>query len=264
MDESLAKAIEGNVAAFLIAMGRAGGADERRDAEIEWTVGGSPIGYHNAVVRCDTVAERAGVLIDDWTAELQRRKLPGSWHVSPFTKPDGLAELLLARGAVDGGDEPAMAADLAGIPPAAHGPGGLSIERVSDDAGIDAYRGVLAGGFGEGAREADWVAAVYRTIGFDDGTPWRHFVGRLLGEPVATVSVLLTGDVAGIYFVCTLPEVRQRGIGATITRHAMLEARGLGCTIAVLGASQMGYPVYTRLGFEEVFRYRMLEWPAGD
>lgn len=121
---------------------------------------------------------------------------------------------------------------------------------------------MLRRGFGEGEREAAWVAEIFQVIGFDDGTAWRHFVGRLEGEPVATVSLLLTDSAAGIYFVCAVPDVRQRGIGYAITRHAMLEARALGRSLAILGASAMGYPVYKRLGFEEIFRYRMIEWPA--
>jgi hypothetical protein len=42
--------VEANVRAFLLEMGRVGGGVERADAEVVWTVGGSPIGYHNAVV----------------------------------------------------------------------------------------------------------------------------------------------------------------------------------------------------------------------
>jgi hypothetical protein len=134
MNDSRAKAIEENVSAFLMGMGRAGGADERRDAEIHWTIGGSPIGYHNAVVRCDSVGERVDALIDEWRVELQARDVSGSWHVSPFMSPQDLAERLLRHGAHDGGDEPAMAADLTHNAAALRAPDGLSIERIGDDA----------------------------------------------------------------------------------------------------------------------------------
>jgi predicted acetyltransferase len=66
-------------------------------------------------------------------------------------------------------------------------------------------------------------------------------------------------DVAGVYFVCTTPSARRAGIGTAITAAAMHEGREMGCTTAVLGSSPMGYGVYRRLGFEEVFRYRLLE-----
>jgi GNAT superfamily N-acetyltransferase len=131
---------------------------------------------------------------------------------------------------------------------------------VVDDEGFDVYRRVLGSGFGEGPHEADWVVEVYRRMELGDEAPWRHYVGRLDGEPASTASVFLTGGVAGIYFVSTAPDLRRRGIGAATTRHAMEEARAVGCTRAVLGSSPMGYSVYRRLGFEEVFRYRILEW----
>ncbi len=52
MSAQAADLIETNFVEFLLSMGRAGGAVERLDDEIAWTIGGSPIGYHNAVVRC--------------------------------------------------------------------------------------------------------------------------------------------------------------------------------------------------------------------
>ncbi|MDP9237444.1 MAG: GNAT family N-acetyltransferase [Chloroflexota bacterium] len=263
MTDLRAKPTADNIAAFLMEMGRAGGGEERRDREIVWTVGGSPLGYHNAVVHCDASPERADALIDEWAAELRDRGLPGSWHISPFMQPDDLAGRLASRGFVDGGEEPAMVADLGHAPVELPPLQDLAIQRVRDDADIDAYRRVLASGFGEGPREADWVTDIWRRIGLGDDVAWRHYVGYLTEASVCTVSLLVTGDVTGIYFVSTSPDVRRRGIGAAVTRHAMVEARALGCTTAVLGASAMGYSVYRRLGFEEVFRYRMLEWSPG-
>ena len=265
---SPASAIEGNVSTFLLEMGRVGGGEERRDREIVWTVGGSPIGYHNAVVHLDAGPARTDALIETWTGELRDRRLPGSWHVTPSMRPDDIADRLLARGFADGGDEPAMAADLATARVDVAPPEGFTVARVRDEAGLDAYRRVLGNGFGEGPREGDWVAGVFGRIGLGDGVPWRHYVSRVEGEPVGTASVLRTGGVAGVFFVSTAPDVRRRGIGTATTRHAMIAARALGCTTAVLGASPMGEAVYRTLGFEEVFRYRILEWspgpPAGE
>jgi GNAT superfamily N-acetyltransferase len=245
-------------------MGRAGGGVERRDAEVVWTVGGSPLGYHNAVVACSASPVRAGRLADEWAAELDRRQVPGSWHVGPSMRPDDLVDRLLARGWEDGGEEPAMRADLTVATPAVRPAAGLEIRRVAEPADLDAYRAILADGFGEGPPEAAWVAEVFERIGLGDEVPWRHWVGRLDGRPVATVSAFVhPPEVAGIYFVATRPAVRRRGIGAAVTARALSEVRRLGCTTAVLGSSPMGHGVYRRLGFEEVFRYRLVEREAG-
>src|SRR5262245_52643014 len=190
MPEDLAALIEANVTEFLLTMGSMGGGSERADDEITWTAGGSPIGYHNAVVRCDASPARGRALVEEWRTELRGRSLPGSWHLSPSMGPVELAEYLSEAGFGDGGDEPAMAAvlsDLGDTPPVAD----LDIARVSTDDDLEAYRDVLAAGFGEGPKEADWVASVFARAGVADEGPWRHIVGRVGREPVATASLLL-------------------------------------------------------------------------
>ena len=197
-------------------MGRAGGAVERLDDEIAWTIGGSPLGYHNAVVRCTASEGRSGFLVEEWRDALRQRSLPGSWHWTPGMHPHDLPRLLLDAGFEDGGDEPAMAAQLAAladVPMATE----LQVTPVEDSSALDEYRQVLAAGFGEGPKEADWVASVFAIIGLEPHSRWRHFVGTVADDPVATASTLLTDSTAGIYFVCTRPDARRRGFGAAIT-----------------------------------------------
>ena len=114
MSAQAADLIETNFVEFLLSMGRAGGAVERLDDEIAWTIGGSPIGYHNAVVRCTASEGRSGFLVEEWRDALRQRSLPGSWHWTPGMHHD-LPRLLLDAGFEDGGDEPAMAAQLAAL-----------------------------------------------------------------------------------------------------------------------------------------------------
>lgn len=250
--------IDRNVSEFLLSMGRAGGGCERTDEEITWTIGGSPIGYHNAVVRADSTPARAVELVEEWRTELLARSLPGSWHLSPSMRPSTLPDLLTAAGFEDGGDEPAMAASLSALP----GPppaGELDIALVENPEDLQDYRRVLASGFGEGPKEADWVASIYARTGLGTDGPWRHFVGRVGDEPAATASLLLTGEAGGLYFVCTTPRFRRHGYGAAITHRTMVEAAACGARYAVLGSSPMGQKVYERLGFGTAFSYRLFE-----
>jgi hypothetical protein len=115
MSAQAADLIETNFVEFLLSMGRAGGAVERLDDEIAWTIGGSPIGYHNAVVRCTASEGRSRFLVEEWRDALRQSSLPGSWHWTPGMHPHDLPRLLLDAGFEDGGDEPAMAAQLAAL-----------------------------------------------------------------------------------------------------------------------------------------------------
>ncbi len=75
---ALVEAIEANTAEFLLALGRAGGGEERDEPRIAWTIGGSPIDYHNAVVRADLAPEAADEAIRASVARFSARGVPGT------------------------------------------------------------------------------------------------------------------------------------------------------------------------------------------
>lgn len=258
MDKSLS--IEANTAEFLLAMGRAGDGEERADERIQWVIGGSPIDYHNCVVRADLTPETADAEIDASLDRMRVHGVPGTWHVGPSMRPPDLGERLARHGFTYGGDDIGMAVDLDALPDRVEAPAGLTVARVEDAAALAAWTRTLGMGFGEGEREATWVGAVYARIGLGDDVPWRHYTGLLDGLPVATSSLFLGAGVAGLYFVFTVPEARGQGIGAALSLAPLLEARALGFHVGVLGASTMGYPVYRRLGFREHCRMALYEW----
>jgi GNAT superfamily N-acetyltransferase len=175
-------------------------------------------------------------------------------------RPLDLGTRLLAHGFADAGPEPGMAIDLEAPQAALTAPTSLQITRVADAQTLAVWSDTLAQGFGEGPREAAWVGAMYQRIGFDDAVPWRHYLGYHDRRPVATASLFCGAGVAGIYFVFTTPAARRQGIGAAITFAALQEARRLGYRIGVLGASDMGYSVYQRLGFREYCTIGIYEW----
>jgi GNAT superfamily N-acetyltransferase len=276
---SLAGAIEENAAEFLLAMGRAGGGEERRGPRVRWIIGGTPldpppaageapircrIDYQSAVVYANLTPDEAEVEIERFKARLRAAGVPGTWHVGPSMRPADLRARLAAHGfggsPEPGTGEPGLAADLRELPESVAVPPGFAVERVRDAAALDALRQTLADGFGEGEVEGDWVAEIYRRIGLGDDVPWRHFLGRLHGAPVATASIFFAAGACGLYFVNVRPAYRRRGLGTAITLAALQAGGAAGFTTGVLGASAMGYRVYQRLGFREYCRIGICEW----
>ncbi len=84
------------------------------------------------------------------------------------------------------------------------------------------------------------------------------FLAYLGGEPVAIALTIVSGGVAGIYWVGTLEGARGKGLGRAVTAAATNAGFELGADLASLQASPMGKPVYEAMGYETIFDYRLL------
>lgn len=70
------------------------------------------------------------------------------------------------------------------------------------------------------------------------------------GQMVATSVLYLHDGLAGIYGVATLPAHRGKGLAAHLTAEPLRMAWDMGYTTGLLQASEMGAPVYSRIGFK--------------
>jgi ribosomal protein S18 acetylase RimI-like enzyme len=103
----------------------------------------------------------------------------------------------------------------------------------------------------------DFFAAAF----FD--TRFQTYLAMLNGKPVGTSQSFISEGVAGIYNVTCIPEARGQGIGSVMTLAPLLAAREMGYRIGVLQASQRGYGVYRRLGFQDFGKLSVHLW-EGD
>jgi ribosomal protein S18 acetylase RimI-like enzyme len=87
------------------------------------------------------------------------------------------------------------------------------------------------------------------------------FVAYESGQPVACASMMVARGVAGIQWVAVLEQARGRGLADLCTRAAANAGFDIGADYAWLEASHMGEPVYRRMGFEEIFSYRIYVGP---
>jgi ribosomal protein S18 acetylase RimI-like enzyme len=253
-------ALEENGAEFLLEMGRAGGGGERNRDGLQWIVGGSPLDYHNAVVRASLSEEDCDEEIMAFQAVLAGKGVPGAWHLGPSMRPSILAERLLAQGFRFDGDEVGMGLDLRLPLLEVTIPRHLRVDVVRNEAELDGYASVLAQDFGEGEAEARWVHEIFRHIGLAEECAWQHLVASVERVPVATATLFVTDKTAGLYFIATAPAWRRRGVGAAVTAAALDLAREREAHYAVLGASTMGYSVYRRVGFSDLANIGIYTW----
>jgi GNAT superfamily N-acetyltransferase len=90
--------------------------------------------------------------------------------------------------------------------------------------------------------------------------PVFFFVGYEGEEPAASAVTVVKDGIAVIYTVGVRPRSRRRGYGQAITWAAIQAGRERGCDSSYLQASEMGLPVYKRMGFQVVSEYP--EWHA--
>lgn len=134
---------------------------------------------------------------------------------------------------------------------------------VHDMAGVHDFACVAAEGLREEAPGlSELIHATFSDRQSLVASDTAAFVVRYRGEPVATALTIVKDKVAWIGWVATRPRFRCRGFGRLATLAAVTAGFTLGATLASLEATMMGVPVYSKLGFREVVRYRNY-WPGG-
>ncbi len=81
------------------------------------------------------------------------------------------------------------------------------------------------------------------------------YVGYADGAPVVSGLGWRSGRTIGVYSIATVESERRRGYGAAMTARVIADGVDAGCDVAALQASEMGRPIYERLGFRTVVRY---------
>ena len=188
---------------------------------------------------------------------------PFHWSVWPTDEPADLPERLVRAGFEDVGRNPLMTYDLEALGDPEPPPVGLEIREALDTATrsqVAAYA-TEAVGWNDDGRENPYAATFLR-LAEEPSPRMRIFGGWLDGELVSCAELFTGSGLAGIYAVATTEAVRGRGFGRALTLAAMHAGRDEGRRLAVLMASDLGEPVYRRIGYRDVGEVRFFRWPG--
>jgi predicted acetyltransferase len=100
-------------------------------------------------------------------------------------------------------------------------------------------------------RAREQYGAFVFSFDIGDQAPQKLFLAYFDGKPVATSLLFTHKNIAGIYYVATLPAYRNKGFGLNITLAAMQAATESGFRNVILQATPLGAKVYKRAGFKE-------------
>jgi GNAT superfamily N-acetyltransferase len=226
-------------------------AGERRDADAVLLSSGLPVPIFNPTIVTGPLGDPAAAVrrIADHYRSLESPFV--IWFRDQVTP--GLADACAAAGLVEHWQPPLMVLDP--LPASSPGvPEGLRVDVVTAETVAD-HGVVLTEGFGMPAE----LVGVLAVPAFVELPGFTLLVGRIGGEPVATVAAFVAEGVAGIYNVATVPSARGRGYGAALTWAAVGVGRDAGAARAILQASEQGAPVYERMGFLAPSRYRQFQ-----
>jgi len=177
-----------------------------------------------------------------------------------------IEEALVEEGLLLYDDSPGMVLDQrledAPLPP------GVVVRRVTDESGGSDFAGVVGAAYASlGMRDATAPVLFARLetlvaphivayVAYDRHDPddGANAVGGG-PRPVATALLHMNHGVALLNWVGTVPDARGRGLAAAMTRVASNAGFDAGCRMASLQATEMGEPVYRRLGYREITRY---------
>jgi ribosomal protein S18 acetylase RimI-like enzyme len=102
----------------------------------------------------------------------------------------------------------------------------------------------------------------FRLERFLDNDDVKMFIGRVGGKAVTTATSVVIGETAGIFQVGTLEQHRGKGLGEVMTAQSVRAAADAGARIAFLQASNSGFPIYKRMGFQTVTSHTLFERPS--
>ncbi len=231
------------------ALADADGVSSADEGDVAWGMTPMPIGVFNRIVRIRLAEDAADERLGEVAARFAAAGAPESWWLDPQSTPSDLAARLERMGYATEA-VPAMRVEAADVPELSLA-AGVTLWWATDPASLRSAMQLVAAGFGLPDELGDRMADLMENAA-GPASPVRTVVARLDDKPVASAQGVYIGHAVGIYNVATLEEARGQGIGAAVTIAVLRDAMARGAGFGVLESSDLGHPVYRRIGFRDI------------
>ena len=205
----------------------------------------------NYAIDADFSSADANKKISEVTDYFTQKNSPFSWWVSPHDQPENLSTYLENHAYKNTENNCAMYFDLDAWDGQIFSIPKLNIIRATDEKTLHDFALVLANDEATFKTYFSWVASI-----LTDDDPIEYYVGYVDGKPVVRGLSCYFAQVAGLHWLSTVPSERRKGYGRAMQEYRLKRAKDLGYHVAVLQASNEGYPLYQQLGYQECGHFR--------
>lgn len=259
--ESIAKAIERNLYCLYMDVASLGKKKMHLSESVKWVMA-KPT-WPNMIFDGNFEIEVIDKALTKILAQVNLRNAPGAWVIGPSTRPINLGSYLERYNFVKRKTWSGMAIWLTEIKKNFSKMPLFDIQIVNDAEMLKSWAKVITLGlFGNEESNTTYVSELFNNL--YSHTKFKLFVGLYDGKPVGSSMLYFAGGVAGIYHISTLPEYRHQGIGTQMSLAPLQLAEKLGYRYGVLQASEMGEPVYRKIGFKEYYSFGIYGWTGGQ
>ncbi|MDB5081037.1 MAG: N-acetyltransferase [Chloroflexi bacterium] len=259
---AIIKAMEANLFQYFWPYGGLPQGEIHFEEGCTWFVSGVAEKWFNGVVDTRFEPDNLNRQVEQILNHFRQRSLPMSWNIGPGTRPAALGKALTAHGLSHENDEPGMALDLLNMNEPEQSPANFTVEPVLDRATLQEWAAVWLEDVPDPV--AEHCREVLFALGISPGRPWRYYLGRVKGKPVATIQLFYAAGVVSAQHVATLRKAQGAGFGTALTVQALREAREQGYRVAVLTATPQGIPMYRKIGFRTYASISSYSWQPGQ
>lgn len=251
--------IENNFFAFFAGL-RSSTLRAHDEPDVFWYA--SPIAFHlfSGALRARFSANAAPGRTHQVLDELIENGLPFMWWLSPRTRSPELEAVLHERGLVAQDVSVGMHVDLSELTVLDETlPPGVTVE-VAGEEDLTATVLAMLDGFEMPRDLCDAIRELLASFASTDEQRLVNVLARVDGKPAGAGSVLISHGVAGLYNIAVPSHARGHGVGRAITLELMRIGARNGCGESILHATEMGLPVYQKLGFDTVCEVQQYLW----